>query len=187
MDVPYPPPNRGKTVSPPGVDLDFEFERGFARQLIHNAVARAAYRLDLEATAREDLAQAIAYELIRRSRWFDAGRGSWRAFCVTIVTRCLKSEIDKYCRKARTSPVSSVESDEELSSCRSFVDLLDLQFDVHDLLDRLPLEERRLVEPLLDVSVAEAARQLDLPRSTYRDRLRKIRSQRADPSLREYL
>jgi RNA polymerase sigma factor (sigma-70 family) len=187
MEGPYSPPNRRDIVSPLGVDLDFELERGFARQLIRNVVSRAVRRLNLGPTDGEDLEQAIAYELIRRSRRFDPRRGCWRAFTVTVVTRCVKTEIDRHCRKARTLPTGLRDGSETPSKHRSFAELIDLQLDVGELLDRLPPEERRFVEPLTNGTLAEAARQLDLPRSTYRDRLRKIRSQRADPSLREYL
>lgn len=169
------------------VDLDFEFTQGFAKQLIRKVVARTVSRLNLGRSDRDDLEQAVSYELIRRSRHFDPDRGDWKAFTVTVVKRCLKTEVDRFCRHARIAPSSDQISD-AVPTCRySSPECRELHIDVHDLLDLIPKEERCYVEPLLGSAVASVAKQLNLPRSTYRDRLRKIRDKHADPSLKEYL
>lgn len=173
---------------PRQIDLKSELQHGFARDLIHRLVNRAVTRYGFTQHDREDLAQSVAGELIRRSPHFDTSRGSWEAFTTTVCRNSLKTEIQRLLRHARrTSPCSFLGVDNSRTCDRSAQDLLELQLDVRELLRNLPPDKRRFYWPLLVTAVANAAEQLKMPRSTYRDSLRRIRDTHVDPALAEYL
>jgi RNA polymerase sigma factor (sigma-70 family) len=163
-------------TGPSAIDLEHELSRGFARTLIRAMVINTSQRLRLTREDREDFEQTLAMGLVQRFSQFDAQRATWEGFALVVLRSCLSTEIKRFCRERQREPIAVENCDEFLSDDDREQKQTELQLDLQSLLARLSPEQRELCREVSQAdSVRAASRQLDVPRRTLRDRLRRIR------------
>jgi len=156
-----------------------------ARQLI----GKAGYLSD----DFEDIKQELSRDLLERLPKFDPAKASINTFADRVAGHKMKSLMrDRQAamrdwRREAFSLNEEIETDEGETARHEFIsqDEADLntgrydrpeveracrQMDVAAVLDGLPPELRRVAEMLMTQSVAEVARELGIPRGTFRDR-----------------
>lgn len=182
--------------------LGQELTTGLAGILIRRTAFHIASRLGLPASEREELEQDLRLQLIRRFRHFDAKRAPWHSFVTAVVDRCGLTLWRRLGRLPCTESLDVVSGDEFSPSeliasgehvrrtgarSRSDLDAFGLEHDVAEVVAQLEAELVEFCEKLKEQSVAQAARELDIPRSTFRDRLERVREIFADHDLDKYL
>lgn len=162
-----------------------------ARQL----VGKAGYTQD----DIKDLEQELIQDLLERLPKFDPAKAALNTFADRVVGHKIKSLIrDRQAgmrdwRREAYSLDAEIETEEGSTARHEFVsqDEVDLRtgrydrtenertqrrIDVDAVLEGLPIELRQVAEMLMTRSVAEVARELGIPRGTFRDRyLEKLR------------
>lgn len=158
-----------------------------------------AYRFDR--STRRDIRQELWHDLVRRWPTYDPSRSPAMAF-VASVTRNRVFDIMAgrvgYLKEQLFSKTSSLnktitlrKSKEEVERGDRLVEAVherrtgvrrrgdreqaELRHDVQRLLAKLPADDRRLCEMLMQFSVAEAGRRLVIPESSLRDKLKGLR------------
>lgn len=185
-------------------DYAFELIYHKARQL----VGKAGFTWD----DVEDIEQELTLDLLERLAKFDPAKATYNTFVARIVERkisklirhrmqemrdyrredgSLNDPIDNGCGETseRLQTISQDEHDRRIGRhIRPAANRMDLQIDVWQVLAELPQELRRAGELLMTLSVAQAARALGIPRSTFYDAyLAKLRRVFEDHGLRDYL
>jgi RNA polymerase sigma-70 factor (ECF subfamily) len=158
------------------IDCHISFESNFAEQVISGFADRAirykarqlAGRHGFSLSEREDLEQEFRLLLLRRLASFDPHVAHWNVFVRTLLERHAATLIEQ--RRVRAQAQEAVEAPAEFYEAP-----LDLVIDTEEILARLPDHDRTLCEKLKIDPVAEVARQLNMPRSTLRDALARLR------------
>lgn len=153
--------------------VDSTFRKAYAIAL-RAARARAVSAVASGAIAvadREDLEQEAVVACFRALPRFDPGRASLRTFIERVVATRLASVIR---RTRRHSPLVPVDA---LSRFAVIGDdgRREVRMSIDGVLESLRDEDRELAGLLLEVSPAEASRELGIPRSTIHDRIQLLR------------
>ena len=120
---------------------------------------------------REDFEQEGVTACLRALPQFDPGRASLRTFIERVVAARLASIVRRTRRNPELVPVDALGGfPVEGEAARR-----ELRMDIDRVLASLRADDRELVRLLLDVSPAEASRQLGIPRSTLHDRILRLR------------
>ena len=159
----------------------------------------------------EDLEQEMTLDLLMRLPKFDVNKATQKTFVARLVERKIsklirhrRQEMRDYRRRARSlnEPIKDEDggivergdtiAEEEINRrlgrrSRTAQEDLELALDTAETLSRLPEHLRRLCELLKTGTIAEAARQLGIPRTTLNDHVRKLREMFEHAGLRDYL
>ena len=198
----------------PTVDLAHELTEGFAARFIRYKVARLVDRTTIRSSDADDMEQELKLHLVRRFSQFDPALSRWNSFVVTVVERYILTFLvmRRRRRNLRFAPLEEfVDADSEPSDVDRTVAIgkrhstsnahdprrqLDLALDVRHVLSCLPERTRRLCERLMIDSLAEVARQLQMPRTTLHGHILLLRNgfttafeekRKKVPSLRRHL
>jgi RNA polymerase sigma factor (sigma-70 family) len=134
---------------------------------------------------REDLQQAILVRVFESRVRFDPARGHWRAYMTAIVDRYGNNLIRQATAQRRdprrVRPLDPEDADAHIDRRRPAsraptAEQIDLAIDLSEALRELPYDLRTLAECLMDDSLAEAARRLNLTRSQARTAVRRLRT-----------
>jgi RNA polymerase sigma-70 factor (ECF subfamily) len=148
---------------------------------------------------RADIEQELALDLVQRWPKFDPGKSKPRTFITQVVRHKVSTIIrHRSTEQRRFEQIGHVPIDrsieEEVPRCfrtglpeRIDQEYVDLSEDVAAVLAKLPAELRNICKQLRTESIAEVARQLGIPASTLRYRIRKIRGQFEEDALQDYL
>src|SRR5262245_3078529 len=163
----------------------------FAQDLIRRKAKQLARRPGFTGQDREDLQQELALRLWVRMPAFDARRGHLHVFVTTVVEREAADLVRE--RRAgkrdprRARPLGTPRDAGDRSQVvqpapasgrrppRDDHDRAQLAYDIALVLAELPPELRDLAERLQWQTVAQAARDTGVPRTTLNDRARRLR------------
>ena len=176
---------------------DTQAQLEWTRHLIRCKVRTMVGRARLQQTDAEDLEQELYQRVLEGAPSFDRTRGDWHPFAATIIRRAaskmmrhrMAAKRNPYRVCSLNEPIDPREEAEELSKSISNnelnarlgktgptdQDLAEMGHDIESVLSELTEHERQLCELLKTCSVSEAARQLDVPRTTLQDQIRAIR------------
>ena len=161
----------------------------------------------------EDLEQDMRLDLWQRLPKFDPGKAKYSTFVSRIINRKVCNLIrhrtqelrDYRCEDCSLHDVVEFgeSGDEEIEridtisqdehdfrwgkNILSTEDRLDLRLDISLVLSKLPPELQKVAELLQTMSVAEAARELNIPRGSLYDRLEKLRQAFEESGIQKYL
>ena len=164
----------------------------YAETLIHHKARQLVGEAGFTADDIEDLEQELRLDLLTRLPKFDPKKATYNTFVARLVERKISNLIRHRTREMRdyrceegslNGSAETVEAGNEKverieTITQDEYDLrwgryrfpaaerLDLQLDVSMILSKLPLDLRKLAELLKTMSIAEAARELGVPRST---------------------
>ena len=161
---------------------------------------------------REDLVQTLKADLIERLHRYDPMKASLDTFAARVIDNCVSTLIRYKCQQCRDYEREDGSLDDPLDDrepngitrvaslsheLRDYyagqlrspaIDQLDLLVDVSVTIRELPPFLKKVAFMLSQKSVAEVARELNIPRSTLYDRgIKPLRRILEDRSLREYL
>ena len=135
----------------------------------------------------EDVEQRMALRVIQRRRSFDPKRATWKGFVALILSR-ESSKILRglYAQKRdyrRLTTLDAAGCNQTHPGCiyslveahYRMADQADLSLDLAECESNLPPTLRSVSQDLRTLTVSEAARKANVPRSTYRDRVYKLR------------
>jgi RNA polymerase sigma factor (sigma-70 family) len=191
------PAGRSTVLSTPNYLADFD---PIVSGLIRSKAARLIGRARLNEHDVEDLLQECRAKLVRELPSYDPTKGSLPGFVTTLVRRHLSNHLrhrfaaKRDPRKAR--PLSSPGgghgpgpglADHGPASREGWQDRVDLRLELERVLDGLEPELRALAERLKYQSVAEAARDSRVPRTTLQSRLHELRERFRKAGLQEFL
>jgi RNA polymerase sigma factor (sigma-70 family) len=171
-----------------------------ADPLISRLIRAKARRLTGQARLRvedvEDLAQDCRAELVRKFAAFDPARGSLPAFVVRVlanlVTNRLRDRLaakrdPRRVRPAGRLPEPLPAAYRHARRLRTDLERAELRLDLEVVVRTLKPELRALAERLRRQSLAEAARQTGVPRTTLQSRVRALRAVFERHDLRDFL
>jgi RNA polymerase sigma-70 factor (ECF subfamily) len=176
------------------IDLSYELTKGFAARFIRYKVARLVERAVIPLSDVDDLEQELKLHLVRRFARFDPTLAHWNSFVVTVVERYILTYLVMRRRRrqlqfASLQESSSVNLDSnDMDEGNTFhqrnsdgdvqdsTTRLDLVMDVRHILSGLPEHTQRLCERLMIDSLAEVARQMQIPRTTLRGHILLLRN-----------
>lgn len=158
-------------------------------------LTRAARRLDATIPCipcdTEDYLQDLRLNLWRRRPRFNSRKGRWTTF-VRLVTDNRAVELRERClsgqckAKIATTPLTP-DSEFQNHGTQHNDESLILVMAVQECLRKLDTEEQQLCRSLMRNTVSELARELDVPRSTAVDRIRRLRSRFEQEGLKDFL
>lgn len=196
-----------QTAAERGVDLGYELTSGFAANLIRRKAKQLAKKKCFRTLDPEDIAQELNMHLIRLAPKFNPDVSHWNAFVSTVVDRQVANMLEATQMQRRvddqhvdslSTPMPSddgdvttlaqlVRSDE--STSKRFTDELSpeehfaLCDELENVLAELPSELRDLAERLKHDTIAQIARDLDIPRTTLYRQIDELRSALRESSL----
>jgi RNA polymerase sigma factor (sigma-70 family) len=180
------------------------------QQLIRRKAQRLTGRVRLTIEDVEDLTQDFRAELLQKLPAYDPDKGSMGAFLKTLIDHFFANWLrQRFAAKRNPRRVVSlnmlVRNGEGLwielgktiaegvhgkrhgRRVRSDQDHADLRNDVDGLLHSLAREFRDVADQLVDKSVAAAARELGIPRTTLHEWVRRLRQHCDRKNLRDFL
>ena len=198
-------------ASRPEIDLAQEMEYGFAHKFIRHKTRQLVGRAGLTRSDREELDQELKLRLIERFPQFDPQKADWKSFVTTVIERQVATMLQARSRLKRSGAETIVSLSEESSDDeglateladqvtlehaqavsrefdRSLHEHAEVEHDLAVVLSQLPPEERHVCELLQQVSLSEAARQLNVPRTTLYATVARLRERFAAHGLRDFL
>jgi RNA polymerase sigma-70 factor (ECF subfamily) len=166
----------------------------FVRCVIRRKIGSLIGRAGLTEQDRPDLEQELHLRLLQGLNHFDPNRGHLNVFITTVIGRAVDSILRKRLAKKRFSgfarslnQVQDGDSGEPVDARPTHENYVDLANDIDEVLARLPRRLRDLAERLKSLSLSEAARDLDVPRSTLQRWVHRLRQRFEDAGLRIYL
>lgn len=182
------------------------FEHGIVRRKVRQLIGSYGF----EEQDRESLEQELLLRILQGMRRYDQSQAHRNAFVTTIVERSVATLIrDKCAGKRDHRRIGSLHS---LVKCadggkteiaetigqesydarrgrapRGAETLFELTNDVQNCLTKLPRELRELAESLKQKSVSQIAREMGIPRTTLRERVRQLRERFESEGMRLYL
>lgn len=163
------------------------------RELIRAAARRLSFRSGFQRHEAEDLEQELARRLLDGLRRYDPAAGGRGAFAGVIVRNAVANLLrDRRARKRRDHRTVRLEvpdtTDQRRSvGARSAEEQSDLRQDVAAVLGKLSAQDCDLAERVVKTNVAQAARDLGVPRTTVAEQLRRLRARFERAGLRQYL
>lgn len=146
-----------------------------ARARAVSAVASGA----IAVADREDLEQEAVVACFRALPRFDPSRASLRTFIERVVATRLATVIRRTRRNSPSVPVDTLSQLPVIGDDGQ----REVRMSIDGVLESLHEEDRELVGLLLEVSPAEASRELGIPRSTVHDRILQLRQRFAQAGL----
>jgi RNA polymerase sigma factor (sigma-70 family) len=170
----------------------------FAWGIVGRKVRQLLRRPEFTSREREDLRQELMASLLERLPAFDPDQGHRYPFVTAVVERlCANLIRDRRTQRRLQGKIVSIDLSvksahdppslmadqlgqrefdarlgrETVADCANF----EVRHDVDTVLSKLPEDLRRLADSLKCGSVAQAARDLGVPRTTLRERMRKLR------------
>lgn len=184
----------------------------YARTVIRHKARQLIGKYRFTQDEYEDLKQEMALDLLARLSKFDRSKASLNTFIARIVDRRISTLIRHRTQGKRDYRCEGCSLDEPIDDqdgsgarrgdalgqddydlrtgrhSRPESERIDMRLDVSLVLSELPPDLRELAERLLDHSIAEAARDLGVPRSTLYDTgIARLRNAFEDKGLGEYL
>jgi RNA polymerase sigma factor (sigma-70 family) len=171
--------------------------QGFARSIIRRK-ARLIARCD-GFTARDlrDIEQELLLRLLQSLAQFDPDQGHINVFIATVVERSMAMLLrERWAKKRDTTGIRSLDAPSadggptEVPDHRDGgrdAERFDLAHDLAEVLAALPAELRDLAERLKVQTVSQAARDLNVPRTTLLRQVERLRRCFEDAGLRIYL
>jgi RNA polymerase sigma factor (sigma-70 family) len=169
------------TASKEAVVVEATFRNAYAIAL-RAARARAVSAVASGAIAvadREDLEQEAVVACFRALPRFDPSRASLRTFIERVVATRLATVIRRTRRNSPSVPVDTLSQLPVIGDDGQ----REVRMSIDGVLESLHEEDRELVGLLLEVSPAEASRELGIPRSTVHDRILQLRQRFAQAGL----
>lgn len=164
---------------------------GFARAIIRRKALLIARCDGFTEKDLEDIEQELRLFLVKSLDQYDPGQGHINVFMTTVIERAKAMMVrDRWRKKRNSTGICSIHS---LSSKRHFArpnlsaDRFDLEQDLSDVLASLPAELRDLAERLQQQTIAQAAREMNVPRGTLMRRIEQLRRHFENAGLRDYL
>lgn len=179
-------------------DWGQELTKGFAGRLIRQKVEQVRKKLYLNRQDAEDLEQDLQLELWRRSRKYDATRGSWEAFTTEVTKRQIATKICKLTRQKRPVSIDASDADDSWVLALTKKDQVrhlgidlqerdpDLACDIEFIKQQLDLDRQMLVDLLQIWNVTDASRYSGVARSTLVDRKNEMQEPFADLNPRDF-
>jgi RNA polymerase sigma factor (sigma-70 family) len=172
--------------------------QGFARSIIRRK-ARLIARCD-GFTARDlrDIEQELFLRLLQGLAQFDPEQGHINVFITTVVERSVAMLLrERWAKKRDTTGIRSLDTPAadgggatdlpDLRDGGRDAERFDLAHDLAEVLAGLPAELRDLAERLKVQTVSQAARDLNVPRTTLLRQVERLRRCFEDAGLRIYL
>ena len=180
------------------------------QQLIRSKARRLTGRARLGPEDVDDLTQDFRAELLQKLSAFDPSRGSMPAFIHMLIDRFFNKWLrHRFAQRRNPQRVVSldilVRNDDGLWTelgktipdgihdkrlglrARSDEERADLRNDVDGVLQGLAHELRAVADQLMDKSVAAAAREMGIPRTTLHERIHKLRRVCDSKQLKDFL
>ena len=186
------------TPSHPAFSVPHKHGEDYASWLIQQKADELVGHFGITEDDREDIEQELALDLIRRWPKFDPQRSKPRTF----IARVIRNKVSTLIRH-RMSEQQQFEQvgysidatvEEEVTTCfrtgqphRTDQEYVALREDVRAVLARLPPELREVCERLKRASIPRVAKELGIPVTTLRYRLKKLRDVFEEAGLRDYL
>jgi RNA polymerase sigma factor (sigma-70 family) len=179
------------------VDSENVVLQGFARSLIRRKAQQLVGYSAFRAEAVEDIEQELTLRLLRSLHRFDAEKAHVNVWTTAVVDRQAALLLRK--RRAKKRDAGAIRSldaptaDGEPTEVRCHrgtdrdVEQFALRNDVAEVLAQMPAEDRDLAERLMEKTVPEVARDLNVPRSTLQRNVERLRRRFEDASMRDYL
>lgn len=161
------------------------------RCLVHAAIRKGHFRR----AQFDDLVQDALVHLLQKSHCFDPAKASWATFCTMVVrhflSRACASRSTEFLDTGNSMLASLVDEAQSLSKRftrhRSETEWIEIEEDVEYAMGQLPDELREVCECFQeDPTVAYAANQLGLSRSTVYRRRQMVRESMVFESLADY-
>lgn len=193
-----------------GVDLGHELTQGFAAVYIRHKAKQIARLAGFSKSDVEDVQQQLVQRVLENLAAFDPAQGHFNVFAKTVVERYTANILrdaraeKRDCRQ--TCSLSTIVDEDECGpvelgetigqheldarlgiATRAPHEACDLATDVADVLTGLPPELRDLCQRLQHASVSDVARDLNVPRTTLYESIRKLRKQFKTTGLKNYL
>jgi RNA polymerase sigma factor (sigma-70 family) len=169
---PYQPRQDGEL--PQGEHLGNDLVHGEAGAIIRHAVRRILRGTSASESDHDDVAQDLCLAVLARLAKYDSRRGRWPAFA-TIVIRSREGQLRRRYLRGRHLERTVGELDCIDRSPEAAITQSDLRHDFKAVVSRLPHKLQYLCELLTKRTVAAAARELGIPRTTLRRRIAKLR------------
>jgi DNA-directed RNA polymerase specialized sigma24 family protein len=150
----------------------------FARQLIASRARRLARKSGFEDMTFEDLSQELMLRLLRGLSSFDQNRSPKEPFTALVIRRAVGMlRRERLAEKRGAGKVRYQGCFNDLADAHSAQEFhrLELKHDIGSLLTVCPAKIRPLVEQLQEGTLADAARNLNMPRSTLQRWLQQLR------------
>jgi DNA-directed RNA polymerase specialized sigma24 family protein len=171
--------------------------RGFARSIIRRK-ARFLVRCD-GFTARDlpDVEQELRLRLLQSLPQYDPAQGHINVFITTVVERSVAMLVrERWAKKRNSTGIESLDAGPAGNDTTTDVpdrpgaggpERFDLALDLDGVLTALPAELRDLALRLREQTVSQAARAMNVPRTTLLRQVERLRQCCEDAGLRIYL
>lgn len=180
-------------------------------QLIRLKMRKLTKSREIAGRERQDIEQELILHWLRRRARFNAARGSLETFADVVLNNVIHTMLEARRAKKREQRLCDCSLDDLLNEqtnrnltrgdaydrddCflatvarnRPQWELEDLQLDVRQALRRLPLRQRELARRLMHQSTSEAARSMNITRTTLYTWRKTIRKVFTELGLDEYL
>jgi RNA polymerase sigma factor (sigma-70 family) len=141
---------------------------GYTTRAIRHKARQLVGRRGFNISEQEDIEQELRLHLLRRFSKFDPRIAHWKVFVRTVIERRAATLVRQRCLQGRLLCLDNAQA--ASSECN-----IDLAIDTSSLMAQLPRRSRELCKRLMGASVAEVARQMNIPRSTLRDEITRLR------------
>jgi len=185
--------------------------RNYAARVIRHKAKQLVGTAGFTESDRDDLEQEMMIDVITRLPKYNASRGALKTFVACIIERKISkliryrtSGIRDFRRVAFSinAPIESGDGDtfeqgdfvaEDIdeptssSNVHGDVEEMELAEATEQVVSELPANLRRLCDLLKTKTLADAAREMGIPRTTLQDRVSKLRGLFEDAGLRKFL
>ncbi len=171
--------------------------QGFARSIVRRKARLIVRCCGFNAQDLRDIEQELLLRLLQSLSQFDPEQGHVNVFITTVVERSMAMLIrERQAKKRDTTGIRSLAAPADDGGPTDLPDhrdaggdaeRLDLAGDVAEVLAALPTELRDLARRLTERTVSEAARDLNVPRTTLMRQVDRLRRCFEDAGLRIYL
>jgi RNA polymerase sigma factor (sigma-70 family) len=168
----------------------------FAQGIIRHKVRLLVNRAGFTKEDRQDLEQELVLRLLQSLNSFDPKLAHPNVWITTVIERAVAMILrERRAMKRNARAVGSLDhskikdgnSVEPPDPWPSEEEAFDLDYNLAELLDRLPEKLRDLAERLKRQSLSQAARDLGVPRTTLQRQVQRLRQSFEDAGLRIYL
>lgn len=164
----------------------------FSNIVIRTEVKKLHQRGIIRRSEAEDIASEVMARLLEEWDGFDPARGTREAYINQVVSTRLVSLLRDRSAQKRSAKVEAIDpSDERLfdrsSSGEEWLLNVDRRIDLNIAFGKLTPKQRAVCSQLLRDVVSPAAKEMGMPRSTFRYAVTKIRQIFRDAGLEKYL
>lgn len=164
----------------------------FSNIVIRTEVKKLRQRGIIRRSEAEDIASELMARLLEEWDGFDPARGTREAYINQVVSTRLLSLLRDRSAQKRSAKVDGIDpSDDRLvdhsSSGKEWLLNVDRRIDLNIAFGKLTPKQRAVCTQLLRDVVSPAAKEMGMPRSTFRYAVTKIRQIFRDAGLEKYL